>query len=723
MCTAEPAKNVSISEITDDGIAIITLDCAGAKMNTLNEGLNSDFEEVLGQLQNDSRIKSAVLISGKPDNWVAGADITMLAKCKTAEELSGLSRNGQKMLQRLEDSKTPVVAAINGACLGGGLELALACHYRIATTNSKTVLGVPEVKLGLLPGAGGTQRLPKLVGIQNSLTLALQGKFLKADKAKRMGLVDQVADPFALKHAALLAARGLADKTLRSKPKKKNLVSKILENNPLGRQLLFKKAGEMVAKTAGSHYPAPFAILDCIRTGADKGSAAGYAVESQKFGELGMTSVSESLRGIFFGQQKCTKNSFGKPAREAETVAVLGAGLMGAGIAQVSAQKGYNVVLKDQNLAGLARGEAQIANNLAPRVKRRQMTAFDRDVVLSNVIGVTAEDASWKKHLSTADVVVEAVFEDLSLKHRVIEEIEPLLADHAVFATNTSALPIAEIAKAAKKPERVLGMHYFSPVDKMPLLEIITHEGTSNEAAALATSVGLKQGKTVIVVKDVPGFFVNRCLAPFMVEAIALLQEGVPAEKLDKTLKAFGFPVGPITLSDEVGIDVATHVAAFMNDKLGNRMDGADPAVMKSMVDAGLLGRKTGKGFFVYGKGKSKSFNPQVNELLKPHIKSDKGASYSTDEIAERMVLRYMNEAFHCLQDEIISGPVDGDIGSVFGMGFPPFLGGPFRYADQLGAQNVVDSMNRYAETVGEHFRPAQILVDTAKAGKKFHSE
>jgi len=298
------------------------------------------------------------------------------------------------------------------------------------------------------------------------------------------------------------------------------------------------------------------------------------------------------------------------------------------------------------------------------------------------------------------------------------------LRDDAVFATNTSALPIASIASVAKHPERVIGMHYFSPVDKMPLLEIIRHDGTSDAAASVAVDVGLRQGKTVIVVKDVPGFYVNRCLGPFMVESIALLNEGVAPEALDKALKKFGFPVGPITLADEVGIDVATHVATFLGDKLQNRMQGANPETMKSMVAAGLLGRKTGKGFFVYGADKKakKVLNSEAVAILNKFKTSDKGATLPESDMQNRMVLRFMNEAFFCLQDDIIRNPTDGDIGAVFGMGFPPFLGGPFRYADQLGLQKVVDMMNRYADSVGNQFTPAPILVDRAKAGKPFHS-
>ena len=331
--------------------------------------------------------------------------------------------------------------------------------------------------------------------------------------------------------------------------------------------------------------------------------------------------------------------------------------------------------------------------------------------------------------MGRAGLVIEAVFEDLALKHRVIKEVEPLLAPTAVFATNTSALPIASIATAAANPGRVLGMHYFSPVDKMPLLEIIPHAGTSPAALSTAFEVGIKQGKTVIVVKDVPGFYVNRCLGPWAAEALACVQAGVDPVALDAAVRKFGYPVGPVTLADEVGVDVLFHTYGTLAAALGVRMAGAADGWLKAMVDAKMLGRKTGKGFYLYEAGasgkaaKAKVINPEAVALLAQHKGAAAGgaAPPTPEEVAERMVLRFMKECMHSLQDGIIRNAADGDIGAVFGLGFPPFLGGPFRYADTLGAQKVADSMSRYAGTVGEHFAPPQILLDLAKSGKKFH--
>jgi enoyl-CoA hydratase/long-chain 3-hydroxyacyl-CoA dehydrogenase len=633
-------------------------------------------------------------------------------------------------MDRIAGSKTPIVAAIDGSCLGGGLEVALACHYRIASSSSKTMMGVPEVMLGLLPGAGGTQRLPKLVGIQAALTMATTGQNIRPAKAKKMGLVDGVADPNALEHAAVLAAKGLADGSVKKGGgKKKALMAKLLEDNPVGRAVLFNQAGKMIAKKAGSHYPAPAAILECIKAGVEGGHKAGSAKEAAEFGRLGMTPVSAALRSIFHGQTACKKNPYGKPSRRLDTVGVLGAGLMGAGIAEVTAQAGYNVLLKDKFGAGLDRGLAQIDADLAPRVKKRAMSKFDKDKLVSSIVGL-AEDVApadaWKKHFSQADLVIEAVFEDLGLKHKVIAEMEEVLPEHAVFASNTSAIPIADLAKGSKRPEQVVGMHYFSPVPKMPLLEVIPHEGTDKDVCAAAVAVGLKQKKTVITVKDVPGFYVNRCLGPFLVEGVALLQEGADPEKLDKAMKSFGMPVGPITLADEVGVDVAYHVASFLGDKLEDRMDGADVGMMKEMVDAGILGRKAGKGYYSYGGGKGgkgRVINQEAVSILNKYRASapQRVEDVEASVLQERMMSRFLKEAILCLQDDIIKGPVDGDIGAVFGIGFPPFLGGPFRYADALGTAKLADMMSRYADQLGGHFAPPQLLVDMAKTNAKFH--
>lgn len=697
-------------------------------MNVLNKSMMAAFEGILQKLETDSSIRAAVLLSGKEGSWVAGADIKMLDACTSADELASLARSGQKMMDRLEAVKIPVIAAIDGFCLGGGAELAMACSYRIGSSSKKTKIGLPEVQLGLLPGSGGTQRLPKLVGIQTAITLMAGGKQLDSARAKRNGFLDAVADPFALRDAALQAARDMADGTLKRKPKAQPLVpTRLLEGNPIGQAILFDQVTKAVTKAAGGNYPGPMEIVNAVKAGVLGGHAKGSDVEATAFGKLGMTPVSAALRSIYFAQTASKKNPFPKPSKPASVVAVLGAGLMGAGIAEVTAHKaGATVLLRDTTVEGLGRGEKQIAGNMHARAGKRQMTKFEADAVCSKVLGFATGLPGWEKQLPRADVVVEAVFEDLGLKHRVIEELEATgLRDDAVLASNTSALPISSLATASKHPERVVGMHYFSPVDKMPLLEIIPHEGTSEEVIGRAYDLGLKQGKTVVVVKDVPGFYVNRCLGPYTAEAFALMQEGVPLQNLDKAMRAFGFPVGPVMLADEVGIDVAEHVNTFLSEHLGERMGGSNASLLRDMIKAGAMGRKSGKGFYIHGKGKgqTKTINPDVAKLLQSHIRpgaAETGPKMEAEMIQNRMAGRFLIEALLCLQDDIIRSPTDGDIGAIFGIGFPPFRGGPFRHIDAVGARALNDQLKRFADVHGPQFKPPAILEEYAAADKKF---
>jgi enoyl-CoA hydratase/long-chain 3-hydroxyacyl-CoA dehydrogenase len=523
----------------DGGVAVVTIDVPGEKMNTLCAKMTDDFAVVLDKIDNDESIKSVVLISGKPDNFIAGADIKQLSACESEEELEALSTMGQKFMDRMSDNKRPFVAAIHGPCLGGGLEVALACDYRIATEHKKTQMALPEVMLGLLPGAGGTQRLPALVGLQKALPMVLTGKTIRPKQAKSMGLVNQLADPYALEAAAIQAARGLADGSLKASKKKKGFLQKLLEDNSIGQWIVFNEATKMVDKNAKGKYPAPYKILDAVKAGLSSGHAAGSKVEAKGFSELGMTSESKALVSIFFGQTAAKKNEYGKPekGKEVNTVAVIGAGLMGAGIAQVSAMKGFDVLLKDMAPADVSKGESAIRANLEKRVKKRAMTSHELDITTSRVVPLAESDVNWPKHMGRADMVIEAVPEIMSLKHKIIQAMEEHIPDHCIIATNTSALPIEEIASASKRPENVIGMHYFSPVPQMPLLEIITHPGTSNETASRAVDVGIRQGKTCIVVKDVPGFYVNRCLGPFLAESMAIIEAGTGLEALDKAMK------------------------------------------------------------------------------------------------------------------------------------------------------------------------------------------
>mmetsp|Transcript_130981 Transcript_130981/g.195177 ORF Transcript_130981/g.195177 Transcript_130981/m.195177 type:complete len:796 (-) Transcript_130981:25-2412(-) len=707
-------------EMAPEGVAIVRFD-GPKKVNSISFALSHEARRLWrDEIANNDEVKAVVFSSGKKDMFIAGADIFDIKAIENKQDLVGFIEDGINFFQEMRAKKVPLVCAIDGPALGGGLEWALWGDYIVCSDSSKTKFGLPEVKLGLLPGFGGTQHLHQRVGLQNAMDMMLTGKDVRPDKAKKMGLVDVVVAPQSVEAVAIKSASDLASGKLKPKRKAKSFVNRLLEDTSIGQKVIWNQIDKMVKKNTDGNYPAPYAIIQAVQHGLANESTK-YKNEREQFAKLAATPESEALIGIFDGMTQMKKHSFGKDAAiPVDTVAVMGAGLMGAGIAQVTAEKGMKVLLKDRNDEAIARGESYMRDNWDKKLKRKRMTKFKHNIATSNVVGLTDESSVWKKHFKNADMVIEAVFEDLDLKKKIVADIEASTPEHCIFASNTSAIPIADIAVGAKRPQNIVGMHYFSPVPSMPLLEIIPHEGTSESTTATAFEVGSKQGKTCIVVKDVPGFYVNRCLGPFLVEVSAVVRDGAPLERLDKALKKFGMPVGPITLADEVGLDVSSHVASFLsNADLGDRMSGGDISLMQNMVKKGWLGRKSGQGFYTYDK-KKKTINPEVQSYVKEFVQND--LNLDEKEMQDRIICRFVNEAAKCLEDEIIENPVVGDIGLVFGTGFAPFRGGPFRYLDQVGVSSYVDMMDGFADKYGGQFEPCQLLRDYAATNKKFHA-
>ena len=713
----------SLTVTRDSAVAILTLDVPGGPVNTLSLGLAEEMRAVFDELERDTAIAAAVLISGKPDNFIAGADIEQFLEFKTAEEAEQASYTGQKLLSRLERLRLPVVAAIHGACLGGGLETTLACAWRVATDHPKTVLGLPEVQLGLIPGTGGTQRLPRLIGLPSALDMILRGRNVRPRKALKMGLIDDVVHPAILRDVALQRARELGAGTRqRSQGRtQRGAEALLVERNRFGRALVLKKARQSVMKQTHGQYPAPLAALDVIRAGYDEGVDAGFRDESRRFGQLAMTEVSRQLIFLFFATNSLRKDpgvALPAPApHPVDKLGVLGAGFMGAGITSVAVQQGTLVRLKDTDTARVGKGLAAVREVVKERYTKKQITRQQFEDMMA-LTGATTEYSGF----GNVDLVIEAVFEDIDLKHHVLREVEPLMPNDAIYASNTSTIPITRIAEVAKRPEQVLGMHFFSPVHKMPLLEVIATPHTAKEATTTAVAYGKHLGKTVIVVNDGPGFYTTRTLSAYMNEAGRLLDEGAAIDSIDKALVDFGFPVGPITLLDEVGIDVGGKVGLVLAEALGLRMTPAE--AMRRVVGAGRLGRKGRKGFYKYdASGKKGDVDESIYQIIGAGARASAGqhVRIPDDEMVRRCVLAMVNEAARCLQEGILRNVRDGDVGAVFGIGFPPFRGGPFRYVDTIGIGTVVRQLQELNVRHPPRFEPAEVLLEMAQTGKTFY--
>lgn len=696
------------------GVAIVSFDLPNEPVNKISQAVGWELEQLLDRLGADEVVKAIVLRSGKPDGFIAGADIEEFLTLRTTEEAIRLSRDGQLLMQRVAESPKPVVVAIHGACLGGGLELALACRVRIASDHPRTQLGLPEVQLGLIPGAGGSNRLPRLVGARAAFDMILTGRSVDARKALRIGLVHDVVPEAILLDTAVEAAEQLARGT-KPPTRSRGTVGFLLDGTPLGRMAVYRKAREQVEEKTGDNYPAPFRAIDVVRTGLEDGMAKGLEAEAEAFGELAMTEVSRRLIEIFFATNALKKDD-GVPAGLARPVpvrriGVVGTGFMGAGIAGTAAlTAGVQVRMRDADLSRVGGGLRAATRILEERVTRRRLTRHDFQRQRALLSGA----ADWTG-FAGAEIVVEAVFEDLAVKRQVMAEAAAHVPDTTVLATNTSTIPIAEIAQGVPHPERVLGMHFFSPVEKMPLLEVIPHEGTGAGPVVTAVHFGRRMGKTVIVVADSPGFWVNRILSPYLNEAGFLLEEGVPIEVIDDAMTDYGFPVGPVALLDEVGLDVAEKAAKVMHQAFGDRL--APSRAIAVMRADDRLGRKNGRGFYFYKDGHKSGADGSIYRLLGVRHAGEVDPA----RVRDRLLYAMLNEAARAMSEGVVRLPRDGDVGAVYGIGFPPFRGGPLRALDDIGSAEAVSTLERLAELHGPRFTPAPVLLEAARTGGRWY--
>ncbi|MEZ5407529.1 MAG: 3-hydroxyacyl-CoA dehydrogenase NAD-binding domain-containing protein [Acidimicrobiales bacterium] len=698
-----------------NGLGIIWFDVPGRSQNVLQAGFDHDLREALDGLTGTDGVEAIVIASGKPHSFCAGADVDMLDESSSAADLVALSRRAQRAMDAVRSLDVPVVVAIAGSCLGGGLELALAGRYRIAADDDDTEFGLPEVQLGLTPGAGGTQYLPRVVGVRRALDMMLSGTTVPPGKAKSMGLIDEVVHPSILIDVALETARTLAGGQCQgSRPGwRDRLQEKILAENRVGREVVFRTARSQIEARTGHRMPAPHRILDVVRTGLEQGVEDGLAAEAEAFGDLAMTPQSRSLRGIFFDRRALAREADDRVAAHdvhVERIGVVGGGLMGSGIAEVSLSKaGHSVRLRDVDDAATRAALASVHDVLDARHVRpaQQARRLDRLTVTTGTSG-----------FGDVDACIEAVVENAEIKGSVFQQIEPLLNQDAILATNTSSIPLSDLVRHVARPDRFVGMHYFSPVGRVPLLEVVRGDFTSERTVAVATAIGRAQGKTVVVVGDRAGFYTSRILAAYLGEAARLTEAGADPAEIDGALESLGFPMGPFRLLDSVGIDVAHEISEVLHAALGDRFRPAP--LLDRLVAAGHKGRKNAKGVYRYRSDDGEVVGgDEIDESVRAMLSTAAGAGQSgpsPETLAERCLLALVLEAVRCLDEGVIASARDGDAAAVFGLGFPPQIGGPFRYVDERGRAAVVDACRRLADLDGDRWSPPPSMSDTDAA-------
>ncbi|MCH7791874.1 MAG: enoyl-CoA hydratase/isomerase family protein [Planctomycetes bacterium] len=718
MMIAHSPKTAWTLRLDDDGIAWLTFDRPGHRVNTFGRETLDELEARLDEVAADDSIHTVVVVSGKPDSFIAGADLEEFSLIHDEDQARALSERGQEVFAKLASLSQTTIAVIHGSCLGGGLEMALACDYRLVTDHKSTSLGLPEVNLGIIPGWGGTQRLPKLIGLAPALKIILTGKPVSARKAFRMGLADGiVAEAFLADHTRRFVERVRTDAgrrdVLARRRRVRSRVQRAIEATPPGRALMLRAARKNVLRKTHGHYPAP---LEAIRVIGETFVHPSMRTEADALARLACTPISRNLVRIFRSSQQLKKRSAkdGSGVRVG-SAAVVGAGAMGGGIAWALSNAGIPVRLKDISWEAVAQGTSSAAAMFAGKVKRRRMTAGEMNLAMHRISG-TVEYTGF----GHVDAVIEAVVENMDIKRQVLREIERCVPRHALIMSNTSSLSIDEMAAALRHPDRFLGLHFFNPVNLMQLVEVVPGEKTSHEAVVSACELVRSMGKIPIVVGSCAGFLVNRILLPYIIESAAMFEEGVPVERIDRVLVEFGMPMGALALADEVGLDVGYKVAKVLEHAYGPRMRVPD-GFGRIVQDGTTIGKKSGRGFYIYDSG-NKRPNDEARALASNgHTAGgSNGEAIPDADVLDRAILVMVNEAARCL-DEGIADDADAlDLAMVMGTGFAPFRGGVMRYAQERGLREVVERLGELASKYGERFEPAPLLVQLAEGGPGF---
>jgi 3-hydroxyacyl-CoA dehydrogenase / enoyl-CoA hydratase / 3-hydroxybutyryl-CoA epimerase len=699
----------------ESNIGFVTFDQPDAKVNVLNGDVIRRLDAIVDEIVRKNSVKAVVIQSAKKDVFVAGADIKEIENITEPEDGKKKAKAGQDLFNKIEDLPVPVIAVIDGVALGGGCELALACSHRVATFNEKVRIGLPEVNLGFVPGFGGTYRMPRLLGLSQGLKMILTGSPIAGTAAFKVGLVDRLFPQSTLAADVRAFAESLFDKPIgnkfRRKPKKG--LEGFLDNNVMGQIVIFTEAKKNVMNATKGFYPAPLRAIDLVKTTRRFDRQDALNLEAEVFSQLAVTPISKNLVKLFYLTEKFKKLSYPngeayKPAN-VRKAGVIGAGIMGGGIAQLFSDRGIWTRMKDVNFDAVAKGIAAAYKVFQGAVKRRKLKAHDVTVKMAMISGTT--DYSG---FQDVDIVIEAVVENMDVKKKVFAELDGVVGKNTLLFSNTSSLSVTEMAEATKDPSRVIGFHFFNPVHRMPLVELVTTKHSSPGTVVSALELTKRLGKTPILVKDAPGFLVNRILLAYINEAGRLFEEGRRIDDVDRVMTDFGMPMGPFTLSDEVGLDVGVKVLHILQAGLGDRYKPV--SVFEQILAKKLLGKKSGKGFYVHGK--TRGVNRDVQEMV-----ARKDSVFDKDDALKRMLLIMINEAARCLEEGIIDGPDTVDIGMIMGTGFPPFRGGLLRYADSEGVGHIVDVLSEMEEEFKDgRFKPCAYLVNLKNQGKKFYN-